>query len=43
MNTQELAGLTDQELITGALRELQGLARQLMEPGKRDTVLTIIK
>jgi hypothetical protein len=43
MNIQELAGLTDQEVVMGAVREMQVIARKLMQPGKRDTVRAIVE
>jgi len=43
MNIQELSGLTDQELVTGAMREMQAIARNLMQSGKHDTVRAILK
>jgi hypothetical protein len=43
MNIQELSGLTDQELVTGAMGEMQAIARNLMQSGKRDTVRAILK
>jgi hypothetical protein len=43
MNLQELAGLTDQELVTGAVREMQAIARHLKQPGKHDTTRMVIK
>jgi hypothetical protein len=43
MNIQELAGLTDQEVVTGAVREMQVIARKLMQPGKRDTVRAVVE
>jgi hypothetical protein len=42
MNVQELAGLTDQELVTGAVREMQAIARHLMQPEKHDTARMVL-
>jgi hypothetical protein len=43
MNIQELSGLTDQELVTGAMSEMQAIARNLLHSGKRDTVHAVLK
>jgi hypothetical protein len=43
MTGQELADLTDQELVTGAVREMQAIARALLQPDKRDAVPAILK
>jgi hypothetical protein len=43
MNIQELADLTDQELVTGAMREMQIIAKNILQHRQPDTVRAVIK
>ena len=43
MNIQELADLTDPELISGAMREMQAVAKNILKPGKPDTLCAVIR